>query len=275
LSLRRKGAALENLAGKGIISHKSICPIGALIRYSALFWLIGWKYRRRHEIIGSTAGAQTDYQVKHILDIISALPTNAATYQTTPTYDGSGQVVHPSIQYFPDGWNGYKYWMVETPYLGGDGTYETPEILVSNDGESWAVPPGLTNPIVARDTAAPNNDPCLFYNEATDELWVYYRKTDNATYDRIYLKKSSDGIDWGGTGLGTLLLDMGYTEALSPFVVKVGDTYHMWYVDETASPNAIKHRTSSDGESWGLRKPATFTERCRAGRRLGILKSGG
>ena len=31
---------------------------------------------------------------------------NAPTYLTTPTYDGSGQVVHPDVLHVPGGWNG-------------------------------------------------------------------------------------------------------------------------------------------------------------------------
>ena len=31
---------------------------------------------------------------------------NAATHQDIPTYDGSGQGVHPDIAYFPEGWRG-------------------------------------------------------------------------------------------------------------------------------------------------------------------------
>lgn len=208
-------------------------------------------YRKSLEVNGTVAGEQTDYQVEIGLDMFLALPSNAATFQTTPTSDATGQCVHPSILYFPDGWNGYNYWMVMTPYPGGDPDNETPEILACDDGVNWVVPAGLTNPIVDRDAAAPNSDPCLFYNEATDEIWIYYRKTDDAkTYDKIYLKKSSDGINWGGTGQGTLLLDLAYTQALSPAVVKVGAIYYLWYVNATTSPNEIKHRTSADGETW-------------------------
>ena len=73
--------------------------------------------------------------------------TNASTPQTTPTYDGSGQVVHPGIVYFPGGWNGYQYWLVVTPYPGGNAAFENPSILVSQDGVTWIQPPGITNPI--------------------------------------------------------------------------------------------------------------------------------
>ena len=177
----------------------------------------------------------------------SELPTNAGSYQTTPTSDASGQSVHPSILYFSDSWHSYKYWMVMTPYPNGGDDYETPEILVSNDGSTWSVPNGLTNPIVARDATYPNVDPCLFYNSATDELWVYYEHAPN----KVYLKKSADGINWGGTGLGTFIIDISSEIGLSVSIEKIGSTYHMWYVSIITSPNTIKHRTSSNGETWG------------------------
>ena len=66
-----------------------------------------------------------------------------------PTYDGSGQGVHPDVYYNANGWNGYRYWMAVTPYPGGNAAYENPSIVVSNDNVNWIVPPGLSNPIVA------------------------------------------------------------------------------------------------------------------------------
>lgn len=61
---------------------------------------------------------------------------------------------HPDVLYFPTGFNGYKYWMVFTPYFGAVGTnqnskrYENPSVVVSNDGLNWVSPLGLTNPIM-------------------------------------------------------------------------------------------------------------------------------
>lgn len=220
-----------------------------------------WLYRKSLDINGTGAGLQEDYQVEIELDIFSALPANAPGFQTTPTSDATGQCVHPSILYFPDGWNGYKYWMAMTPYPGGNNNTETPEILACDDGVNWVVPVGLINPVVARDATNPNTDPCLLYNEATDEIWLYHRAADAdgiQTYNRLYLKKSSDGIDWSGTGLGTLLLDMGYSEMISPSIVKVGATYHLWYTDRTPAPNELKHRTSLDGENWSAEETCNF-----------------
>ncbi len=104
---------------------------------------------------------------------------NNATYLNTPTYDGSNQTVHPDIYYNASGWNGYKYWMAITPYP--DAAHENPSILVSNDGFSWAVPPGLTNPIDLPYPGAENSDPDIIYNETSNRLEVYYVEDKNAS----------------------------------------------------------------------------------------------
>ena len=60
---------------------------------------------------------------------------------------------HPDVQYFPNGFKGYKFWMVFTPYFGSIGydfyarRYENPTIVVSNDGINWVEPEGISNPI--------------------------------------------------------------------------------------------------------------------------------
>src|SRR5439155_20610297 len=62
------------------------------------------------------------------------LLAHAPNPDTTPTYDGTGQVVEPDVIHVPRGWNGYEYWMAVTPYPCGDESLENPSILVSHDG---------------------------------------------------------------------------------------------------------------------------------------------
>ena len=60
-----------------------------------------------------------------------AWTTNADNPCTTPTYDGSGQGMHPSVYDAGAGetWNGHRYWMAMTPYPNNDSTKENPSIL--------------------------------------------------------------------------------------------------------------------------------------------------
>ena len=65
---------------------------------------------------------------------------NAPSPQVTPTYDGSGEAVHPDVVLFANGWRGWEYWLVMTPYPSDDTGKENPSILVSHDGASWQEP---------------------------------------------------------------------------------------------------------------------------------------
>jgi hypothetical protein len=178
---------------------------------------------------------------------------NAAAPLDIPTYEGSGQAVHPDVIYFQDGWHGHKYWMAMTPYPFDTDTYENPSIVVSDDGLSWSVPDGLTNPIVPRPDCDHNSDPDIVYNPRTNELYVYY--TEQLRADRcpgrntnsVRLVTSADGINWSAPQTvmsWNLDTDPLY---LSPAVVYVGGVFHMWLA---SSVSGVVHGTSDDGFRW-------------------------
>jgi len=177
---------------------------------------------------------------------------NAGDYLAIPTYDGSGQVVHPDIVYFSQGWRGHRYWMAMTPYPSDTDSYENPSILVSEDGLSWAAPDGVTNPLVARPGCDHNSDPDLVYNPTTDELLLYYTEQQRAEYcadsnvNRVLLLRSSDGVNWTKPEV-VLEWDLS-TEPLylSPSVVLHGGTFEMWL----ASSDGVVRATSDDGVRW-------------------------
>ena len=189
--------------------------------------------------------------------------SNAASPQDVPTYYvPDDETVHPDVVVFTNAWNGYKYWMAMTPYSDGNDDYENPSIVASNDGATWEVPAGLTNPVIAfPGGAAFNSDPDLIYNSATDELWMYYRDspgvcTANGT---VKLTKSSDGVTWGSSA--TVLSGFNTCSMLSQSIVKVGSTYYMFAVNAGTSvsifPFYIDRYTSSDGETWGSAQRVT------------------
>lgn len=55
-----------------------------------------------------------------ILDFLIQTLIFKVKYSQTPlkikTFDGSDQPYHPSVMYSANGWNGFQYWMVLTPY---------------------------------------------------------------------------------------------------------------------------------------------------------------
>ena len=121
--------------------------------------------------------------------------TGVGTQLSIPTYDGSGEIVHLDVYHNAAGWNGYPYWMVMTPYPGGDDQYENPSIVCSLDGNTWVVPTGLTNPIVAAPEGGFNSDTDMIVVGNT--MYVIYRKYITETDTLHYmLMSSTNGITW-------------------------------------------------------------------------------
>jgi PGF-pre-PGF domain-containing protein len=165
-----------------------------------------------------------------------------------PTYDGSGQAVHPDIYYNANGWRGYKYWMVMTPYPNGDSAYENPSILVSNDGISWSVPQGLQNPIDPKPASGSNSDVDIVYNETADRIEIYYVESGAGT-SYLMRRTSADGITWSAEKNTMLVPDY---QVMSPAIIKNGSVYDMWYTGG-ANCNAdttVKFASSADGINW-------------------------
>ena len=104
---------------------------------------------------------------------------------------GDDEALHPKVLNFKEKWNGYKYWMVFSPYPNTDDAKENPHIKVSNDLVNWTEPEGLKNPIVGKPyNHTPgliyNSDPHLVYNYDTDTLECYYRYV-NDIQDKVIL----------------------------------------------------------------------------------------
>jgi len=170
-----------------------------------------------------------------------------------PTYDKKDEATHPKVLYFKSGFNGYKYWMVMTPYPFNDASKENPSIVVSNDGETWIEPSGIHNPVsgVPRSQRGDfyYSDPFMLFDK--DRFELFFRGTGsylNDTYDRngynyIYHQTSTDGINWTEP---KLILDNNAPERyMSISVIKEDNIYKIWYVNYdgkvryTESPDLI------------------------------------
>lgn len=160
--------------------------------------------------------------------------------------------VHPDVVYVPDGWHGYTHWMAITPYPSD--AQENPSIYASNDGLTWDVPPGLTNP-AAPNTGGYNSDPDLvLWN---DTLHLFYRQVIGG--EKIWLRTSADGSAWSAP---TLLIDgLLIGHLLSPAVVRAPDgTWWMYYAtDPDGSGGVIGYRTAPAATGpWSAESIATY-----------------
>lgn len=188
---------------------------------------------------------------------------NAQSPLVIPTYDGSGQATEPDVVSFDSPWHGFKYWMAFTPYPLGDASKENPSIAVSNDGISWEVPPGLSNPLARPSTGAHLDDASLFYDSASDQLWVYYLQDSAAPETtQVFRLVSSDGIHWQNQGE---MFDVPSYNVLSPTIAKVDGDYYMWTVNAgavgcAASSSVLEYRSSSDGVNWTDSRATNFAQ---------------
>lgn len=144
---------------------------------------------------------------------------------TIPTYDGSGETIHPGVYDFGRGnkWNGYRFWMANTPYPNNDVTLENPSIFASQDGQTWVVPAGVTNPIY--DYPSPDgalwSDTDLIYDPVGNRLVLTYRDGN----EKNYVATSTDGVTWPAYP-GTFVFQAG----VSPSLVRTpGGTWRMYY----------------------------------------------
>ena len=173
----------------------------------------------------------------------------------TPTYDGSNEVTHPKVLYFENGFNGYKYWMVNTPYPGNDIFLENPSIIVSNDGINFTEPEGIKNPISGYPSEYRSDiyysDPFMLFNK--DHFELFYRKTKSVHdgkyikngYNYLYYTESADGINWTTP---KLIVDNNFKERyMSPSVIKTLRNYKIWYTNYDCK---MKYMESTDLSSY-------------------------
>jgi hypothetical protein len=191
---------------------------------------------------------------------------NAKAPLLTPTYDGSGQTVEPTVLFFPNGWEGHQYWMAVSPYPYSKHEYafENPSILVSEDGTNWGVPSGLKNPIALPPPYSSLSDGTVVYDTASNQLWVYFLRDTQTTgqYQESLLRTTSpDGIRWSTP---QVLISGENTFLNSPSVTEVGNTLILWTVDTgsgcTTQTSIVNQRVSSDGISWSPPRPLNIKQ---------------
>ena len=174
-----------------------------------------------------------------------------------PTYDGSGQAVHPDAATTPAGWSLMTDHVVATPYPGGSPRYENPSYFDVVASSMWLPPAGGMNPLAMPTASSYLSDPDAVYDPDAGGLLVYYREVTQT--NTIYVIRSADGTHWDTP---VSVLSVPNHLAVSPSVVRRGPgDWLMWTVNAgadgcTAATTTVEVRHSTDGLAWGPPTPA-------------------
>jgi hypothetical protein len=158
---------------------------------------------------------------------LKALPYNKFFTLAIPTYDKSGQLVHPDILYQPGG--SPAFMLAFTPYPFSIDRFENPSLVISDDGLHFSEEYPGSNPLAAAPPRDHNNDPDLFYYNG--KLCMVYLETLRPERQNLVLLTCSGGSDWSSRIVHTDYLDAGDPMILSPVYVRINQNDYLFYVN--------------------------------------------
>jgi len=198
----------------------------------------------------------SSFETETVLSIGEGFERYAGNPLDIPRYDANG-MVHPDVLYFPDGNDGYEFWMYYTPYPPDE--CEVPCLVRSNDGYTFA-DTGISNPLITVGSSEEWDNGLLADPDVVvvDGTWyMYYTgRAADKSYQRIGLATSSDGKNFEKAEGPILSADTGTSHEahdylLSPTVYHNETGFYMWYFSEGSdSRYRMCLATSDDGIQW-------------------------
>lgn len=185
-----------------------------------------------------------------IADLVSARFASVAL--PTDVMSKSPDAVHPDIACRDGGWNGNRCWLLYTPYLNSNNTFENPAFVFAASDTSWTTPPAIANPIVPYPgVGAYNSDPDQAFDPVTHRLTQIYRVV-NASENQIMIMSTMDARNW--TPARVAFKEANH-DAISPSLIINDDrSADVWYVRSgvegcnSRSSTVVKRRATPDDD---------------------------
>lgn len=194
------------------------------------------------------------------LTALSSLQYGRIYLLKIPTYDGSGQVVHPDYAATSGGPFRYSDHLAITPYRFSKVELENPSVFASSSPLTWVLENGAPNPVV-KPNAGYLSDPDLVYVAERRELWLYYRQVTQSNL--IHLVRSTDGVHWTSP---VLVASTPNHKLISPAIVRRGPKdWRMWSVNGGlygchGGSTSVEVRHSEDGQHWSSPSPVNLRQ---------------
>ena len=180
------------------------------------------------------------------------VPNEELVTLNIPTYDGSGQAVHPSIIKSKN----LGYLLAITPYPQCKADLENPQVFSSKDGLEFKVLGDSINPIDFPKPYSHNCDPCLLKHK--NKFHLYYLEIEEDTC-RLKYRNSKDCKNWSDE---QQLLELSNFGLLSPSVL-FDREYKMWVVEAGHNGFSTNHTnvylySSKNGIKWNKIEKINF-----------------
>ena len=184
---------------------------------------------------------------------LSELPLGKLFRLDIPTYDGSGQAVHPSLlvqDAIPlsgnPGAGSPRFVLAFTPYTDTDDRVENPSVVVSDDGLNFREEKAGLNPLVPAPEKDNNDDPDLFYSNG--KYGILYLETKRPEKQSLVLLESTDRLNWEKRAIHEERLDQGSRcFMLSPKYIEKDGLSYLFYVNRDATGGyRIEYVTGKD-----------------------------
>lgn len=161
-----------------------------------------------------------------------------------PTYDGSGQAVHPSLLIQNGG--SPHFVLSFTPYTDTDDRVENPSVVISDDCLNFHEEVAGLNPLVSAPEKDHNDDPDLFYTGG--KYCILYLETMRPEKQSLILLESIDRIHWEKRVLHVENLAQGNNcFMLSPTYIEKDGISCLFYVNRDADGGyRIEYVTGKD-----------------------------
>jgi hypothetical protein len=196
---------------------------------SALLYKNKFKALLRHIFNKITTSKSFLSMKDHLLPKKTAdLSCNKTYTLIIPTYEKSGQAVHPDILHNVAN-DKPNFILTFTPYPFSNDKYENPSVLVSSDGIRFFEEFPCINPLVPAPPFDHNNDPDIFYYE--NRLNIIYLEALRPEKQNLILLSSDDRKIWNSRIVHTDYIYKNDPMIVSPCYFCINNTSYLYYVN--------------------------------------------
>jgi len=99
--------------------------------------------------------------------------------------------LHPCVRFIPEGFMGYNWWMVQSPYYARNNKLENPILYYSKD-KTFPLKWECMGVICDTPLTGFNSDPTLFYEN--NKLWIFWRECDTPICTELGVLRATVGF---------------------------------------------------------------------------------